>query len=101
MQALTFPEVTQSSSVVSRPSPLTGAGWRGDFCHAEEIFDPGFPVHQGRPDGRDSESVTGSERLLPEIEQTMSGFGDITIAVGIGPIVDGDLIAASWITGAT
>ncbi|MFF7314299.1 ester cyclase [Streptomyces sp. NPDC008137] len=70
--------------------------WRGDFSHAEEILDPGFVVHQARPDGSDSEAVTGPERLLPEIEQTMAAFDDITITVDLGPIVDGDLISARW-----
>ncbi|MFD4594641.1 ester cyclase [Streptomyces rubiginosohelvolus] len=75
--------------------------WRGDFSHAQEILDPGFVVHQARPDGSDSEAVTGPERLLPEIEQTMAAFGDRTITVGLGPIVDGDLIAARWTMSAT
>lgn len=75
--------------------------WRGDFGHAEEILDPGFVVHQARPDGSDSEAVTGPERLLPEIEQTMTAFGDIAITVDLGPIVDGDLIAARWTMSAT
>ncbi|WP_435282808.1 ester cyclase [Streptomyces koelreuteriae] len=70
--------------------------WRGDFSHAEEILDPGLVVHQARPDGSDSEAVTGPGRLLPEIEQTMAAFDDITITVDIGPIVDGDLISARW-----
>ncbi|MFF5977215.1 ester cyclase [Streptomyces olindensis] len=70
--------------------------WRGDFSHADEILDPGFVVHQARPDGSDSEAVTGSARLLPEIEQTMAAFGDIDITVDVGPIVQGDLVAARW-----
>ncbi|GGZ36462.1 hypothetical protein GCM10010387_33150 [Streptomyces inusitatus] len=75
--------------------------WRGDFSHAEEILDPGFVVHQARPDGSDSEAVTGPERLLPEIEQTMAAFGTITITVDLGPIVDGAMIAARWTMRAT
>ncbi|CAL9330446.1 MULTISPECIES: ester cyclase [unclassified Streptomyces] len=75
--------------------------WRGDFSHAEEILDPGFVVHQARPDGSDSEATTGPERLLPEIEQTMAAFGDIAITVDLGPIVDGDLVAARWTMRAT
>ncbi|MGN9796152.1 ester cyclase [Streptomyces sp. OZ13] len=75
--------------------------WRGDFSHAKEILDPGFVVHQARPDGTDSEATTGPERLLPEIEQTMATFGDITITVDLGPIVDGDLISARWTMRAT
>ncbi|MFC9684568.1 ester cyclase [Streptomyces sp. NPDC056948] len=75
--------------------------WRGDFSHAEEILDPGFVVHQARPDGSASEAVTGPERLLPEIEQTMAAFDDITITVDVGPIVDGDLISARWTMRAT
>ncbi|BEL05008.1 hypothetical protein Q0Z83_031990 [Actinoplanes sichuanensis] len=70
--------------------------WRGDFTDAEQILDPGFVVHQARPDGSDSEAVTGPARLLPEIEQTMAAFDDITITVDLGPIVDGDLVAARW-----
>ncbi|MEU3822464.1 ester cyclase [Streptomyces sp. NPDC030392] len=75
--------------------------WRGNFSHAEEILDPGFVVHQARPDGSDSEATTGPERLLPEIEQTMAAFGDIAITVDLGPIVDGDLVAARWTMRAT
>jgi predicted ester cyclase len=70
--------------------------WRGDFSHAYEILAPEFVVHQARPDGSDSESTRGPARLLPEIEQTMAAFGDITLTVDVGPIVDGDLIAARW-----
>ncbi|MGA5207143.1 ester cyclase [Streptomyces variegatus] len=70
--------------------------WRGDFSHADEILDPGFVVHQARPDGSDSEAVTGPARLLPEIEQTMAVFGDVTLGVDVGPIVQGDLVAARW-----
>jgi SnoaL-like polyketide cyclase len=75
--------------------------WRGDFGHAEEILDPGFVVHQARPDGSDSEATTGPERLLPEIEQTMAAFGEIALGVDLGPIVDGDLVCARWTLRAT
>ncbi|MEU0192206.1 ester cyclase [Streptomyces afghaniensis] len=75
--------------------------WRGDLRQAEDILAPGFLVHQARPDGSDSEAVTGPARLVPEIEQTMAAFGDITITVDLGPIVDGDLIAARWTMRAT
>ncbi|WP_030039937.1 ester cyclase [Streptomyces resistomycificus] len=70
--------------------------WRGDFGHAHEILDPDFVVHQARPDGSDSEAMKGPARLLPEIEQTMAAFGDIAITVDVGPIIQGDLIAARW-----
>lgn len=75
--------------------------WRGEFSHAAEILDDGFIVHQARPDGSDSELVTGPERLLPEIEQTMAAFGDINITVDLGPFVDGDFLAARWTMTAT
>ncbi|GAA4657434.1 ester cyclase [Streptomyces buecherae] len=75
--------------------------WRGDFSHAADILDPGFVVHQARPDGSDSEATTGPERLLPEIEQTMAAFGDVDLSVDLGPIVEGDLIAARWTLRAT
>lgn len=75
--------------------------WRGDFSHADEILDPGFLVHQARPDGTDSTATTGPARLLPEIEQTMAAFGEISISVDVGPIVEGDLIAARWTMRAT
>ncbi|MGW6542158.1 ester cyclase [Streptomyces massasporeus] len=70
--------------------------WRGDFSRADEILDPGLVVHQARPDGSDSEAVTGPARLLPEIERTMAVFGDVALTVDVGPIVQGDLIAARW-----
>ncbi|GGR84823.1 hypothetical protein GCM10010252_24480 [Streptomyces aureoverticillatus] len=70
--------------------------WRGDFRHADDILDPDFVVHQARPDGTDSGATRGPARLLPEIEQTMAVFGDITLTVDLGPLVDGDLVAARW-----
>ncbi|WP_308307451.1 ester cyclase [Streptomyces sp. ISL-10] len=70
--------------------------WRGDFSHAHEILAPDFVVHQARPDGSDSGAIRGPARMLPEIEQTMAAFGDIAITVDVGPIVEGDLIAARW-----
>jgi hypothetical protein len=88
-----------STLSIERMSELYGhwtALWRGDFARADEILDPGFVVHQARPDGSDSEAVTGPARLLPEIEQTMAVFGDIALTVDLGPIVQGDLIAARW-----
>lgn len=75
--------------------------WRGDFSHAVEVLDPDFVVHQARPDGSDSEATTGPARLLPEIEQTRAAFGDVTITVDVGPIVDGDLVSARWTMRAT
>lgn len=92
----TLPD-TQLRDLYHRWSEL----WRGDFSHAEEILDPGFVVHQARPDGSDSEATTGPRRLLPEIEQTRAAFGDIAIAVDLGPIVDGDLVSARWTMRAT
>ncbi|GGV75961.1 ester cyclase [Streptomyces massasporeus] len=88
-----------STLSIERMSELYGhwaALWRGDFSRADEILDPGFVVHQARPDGSDSEAVTGSARLLPEIEQTMAVFDDVALTVDVGPIVQGDLIAARW-----
>ncbi|GAA3398226.1 ester cyclase [Cryptosporangium minutisporangium] len=75
--------------------------WRGDFSHADEVLDRDFVVHQARPDGTDSEVTTGPARLLPEIEQTRAAFGDITITVDVGPIVEDDLISARWTMRAT
>lgn len=75
--------------------------WRGDFRHAEDVLDPGFVVHQARPDGTDSEATTGPARLLPEIEQTRAAFDDIDISVDLGPLVDGDLVSARWTMRAT
>ncbi|MET9577692.1 ester cyclase [Streptomyces sp. DT199] len=88
-----------STLSIERMGELYGhwaALWRGDFSRADEILDPGFVVHQARPDGSDSEAVTGSARLLPEIEQTMAVFDDVALTVDVGPIVQGDLIAARW-----
>ncbi|MEU0725898.1 hypothetical protein [Streptomyces sp. NPDC006140] len=51
---------------------------------------------QARPDGSDSEGTKGPARLLPEIEQAMAAFGDISITVDVGPIIQSDLIAARW-----
>lgn len=106
---VSIPEPTPVSTSAPAPAPTPASApsphalydrwcelWRGDFRHADDILAPDFVVHQARPDGTDSGATRGPARLLPEIEQTMAVFGDIDLTVDLGPIVDGDLVAARW-----
>jgi SnoaL-like polyketide cyclase len=46
--------------------------------------------------------VHGPEELRAIIDETRKMFSDLTFAIEIGPLVDGDLVAGRWVgTGAT
>ena len=66
--------------------------WNGDLGVAEEVAAPAFVGHwPGRP------AMVGSrEELVAVVEQTRAMFPDLRFAIELGPLVDGDLVAARW-----
>ncbi|MBB5912703.1 putative SnoaL-like aldol condensation-catalyzing enzyme [Nocardia transvalensis] len=64
--------------------------WYGDYGRAEEIFAPGFVGHWPGQD------VHGPREVVAQIEQSREFFDDIENTLDVGPLVDGDLVAARW-----
>jgi predicted ester cyclase len=64
--------------------------WTGDLDVAPEIVTDDFVGHW--PD----REVSGPDGLVEVIDQTLGAFSDIRTAIDVGPIVDGDLLAARW-----
>lgn len=64
--------------------------WTGNLDVAHELCAPGFVGHW--PD-RDLEGV---EAVAEQIGQTFALFDDISTTANVGPIVEGDTVAAHW-----
>ncbi|MER7504251.1 ester cyclase [Nonomuraea pusilla] len=67
-----------------------GEVWQGDLDVLGELLAPGFVGHW--PD-RD---VRGLDETAEQIRQSFALFGDVRTAVDVGPVVDGDTVAARW-----
>jgi predicted ester cyclase len=70
--------------------------WAGDLDVADEIVAPDFLIHQARSDGRPSDAVRGPEAARELVRQGRAPFSSIAFSIAVGPIVDGDLVAARW-----
>jgi predicted ester cyclase len=70
--------------------------WNGDESVAEEILAEDFVVHQERAQPGESEAVRGPQAGLEMVRMGRSPFSELTCAVEVGPIVDGDMLAARW-----
>lgn len=64
--------------------------WYGDLAAAEEIFAPGFVGHW--PD-RD---VRGPDGVAEQIGMARQLFSDIENSIDVGPVVEGEIVAAHW-----
>jgi predicted SnoaL-like aldol condensation-catalyzing enzyme len=64
--------------------------WQGDYDVAEEILAPDFTGHW--PD----REVEGREALVELIRDTHAMFSSLEFRLELGPIQDGDLVAARW-----
>jgi hypothetical protein len=62
----------------------------GDRTLAGELVTPDFVGHW--PD----QDVYGPDGLVAVIQQSLSFFTRVTTSIEVGPIVDGDLVAARW-----
>ena len=70
--------------------------WGGRLDVAGEIVTPDFLVHQARSDGRRSDALVGPAAAAELVTAGRSPFSSISFAVVVGPLVDGDLVAARW-----
>ena len=64
--------------------------WRGDRAVIDAIFAPGFVGHWPTMD------VHGPDGVAAQIDQSHAYFSGIENTLDVGPIVDGDLVAARW-----
>ena len=70
--------------------------WAGDLSVAEQLVTPDFVVHQARADGAPSEEVRGPEALVRMVREGHGPFDGLSFRIEVGPVVDGDLVAARW-----
>jgi hypothetical protein len=64
--------------------------WHGSYNTAEEILTEDFVGHW--PDRQ----VTGRDALVELIRDTRAMFESLEFELQLGPIVDGELVAARW-----
>ncbi|KAB2373636.1 ester cyclase [Actinomadura montaniterrae] len=64
--------------------------WSGDYGVLDEILTPGFAGHWPRMD------VRGPGGAAEQIRRSRAYFSDIENTLDVGPLVDGDLVAARW-----
>jgi hypothetical protein len=64
--------------------------WHGDYAVAEDIIAEDFAGHW--PD----REVAGRDVLVELIRETRGMFSALEFRLEVGPIVDGDLLAARW-----
>ncbi|WP_327090663.1 ester cyclase [Nonomuraea sp. NBC_01738] len=64
--------------------------WNGDFGLAHDLVTPDFVGHWPDLD------VHGAAELIRILEQGHAPFEDVRVTLDVGPIVQGDLVAARW-----
>ncbi|MGI5422354.1 ester cyclase [Actinomadura luteofluorescens] len=67
--------------------------WAGDFGLARELVTPDFVGHWPGHD------VHGADELIDVLRQGHAPFEGVTVTLDVGPIVDGDQVAARWTFG--
>ncbi|MFI9589828.1 ester cyclase [Nonomuraea sp. NPDC052265] len=64
--------------------------WNGDLSLAHDLVTPDFVGHWPGTD------VHGPDGLAEAIRQGHAPFDDVRVTIDVGPVVDGDLVAARW-----
>ena len=64
--------------------------WHGSYDAAEEILTEDFAGHWPERE------VTGRDALVELIRETRGMFDALEFELAVGPIADGDLVAARW-----
>jgi hypothetical protein len=70
--------------------------WNGDLALASELVTDDFVIHQARADGAGSEERRGPEALVQMVRDGHAPFDGLTFEIEVGPVVEGDLVAARW-----
>jgi predicted ester cyclase len=71
--------------------------WNGDLAVATELVTDDFLVHQARADDASSEEVRGPEAVVQMVRQGHAPFDDLTFQIEVGPVVEGNMVAARWV----
>jgi ketosteroid isomerase-like protein len=71
--------------------------WNGDLAVAEELVTDDFVIHQARADGAASEEPRGPEAVRQTVHDGHAPFDDLTFQIEVGPVVEGDMVAARWV----
>ena len=66
--------------------------WNGDLALAEEILAPDFTGHWPNEPSR----VRGPRELATAVREAHSYFAEVRFEIEVGPVVDGELVAARW-----
>ena len=70
--------------------------WNGDLRVAAELVTDDFVVHQARVDQAASEGPRGPEAVVRMVREGHAPFDGLRFEIEVGPVVDGDLVAARW-----
>ena len=70
--------------------------WNGDLAVATELVTDDFVIHQARADGAGSEERRGPEAVVQLVRDGHAPFDGLTFEIEVGPVVEGDLVAARW-----
>jgi predicted ester cyclase len=71
--------------------------WNGDLGVAADLVTDDFVVHQARVDQAGSEGPRGPEAVVRMVREGHAPFDDLRFEIEVGPVVDGDLVAARWL----
>ena len=70
--------------------------WNGDESVAQEILADDFVIHQARAQPGESEALRGPQAGIELVRMGRAPFSELVFAIEVGPIVEGDMIAARW-----
>ena len=70
--------------------------WNGDLAVATELVTDDFVIHQARADGAGSDERRGPEAVVQLVRDGHAPFDGLTFEIEVGPVVEGDLVAARW-----
>jgi len=71
--------------------------WHGEESVAHEILSDDFTIHQARSQPGESEAVSGPQAGIELVRMGRAPFSQVTFAIEVGPIVEGEVLAARWI----
>ncbi len=70
--------------------------WNGELAVATELVTDDFVIHQARADGAGSDERRGPEAVVQLVRDGHAPFDGLTFEIEVGPVVEGDLVAARW-----
>ncbi|MGW6223351.1 ester cyclase [Streptomyces olivaceus] len=70
--------------------------WNGELTLASEVASDEFRVHSHLIDGSDSSGIRGAEGLREMVRAGRSHTPDLTFAVEVPPLYDGDHLSVRW-----